>query len=644
MRNMLTISEDKLRSCLEQHYGLTPISLEFLPLGLDTRSALFRALTEEGIDYLLKARQGSFYEPGCLVPRYLYEQGIDSVVAPILTRWNTLWATFEDWTVVLYPFIDGDTSWMGISDEHWHEVGRIIKRIHQAALPARGIQSLHKEAFDPAEYVRWVRAIESQYLGERSEDELPRRALRSSWTAHQSIIGDAVTSLEKLAEFLQRRSGPYVICHADLHPANLIRDSAGRVYLIDWDDVMLAPKERDFIFVKESADVAQDNSPFFQGYGQTEIDWIALAYFRWERVIQDLIECARTVFLRDDLGEEIKADAVRLFEMIVTERREIQAAQAAASHIPFKAVLIDGVPAGVIPRQPYLPSELRQNEESVESKPLEIRDIGTLDPLIAENKKPGEYTAQDIIRALGIRLQSDSTETDRSRQPEESSGMSDVRIETDYIKLPDASSFADVLGGGLAAISLSKHIHIDAYNIGNLELTTGRIIASDALIAGPRPFQTVVPGGHYPVLIAVARFDDDERIAFARVQFADRPAERWAMAITGGQDPSTLKPGYVFCYGVDSGMGAFIEEAALGDITTALFLTDGGFSRLEKELSKVYRHTRNWARINTTHGNAVIFSSGFGDGYYASYFGYDGEDELVALMTDFLVVDWKQEN
>jgi Protein of unknown function (DUF4241) len=40
----------------------------------------------------------------------------------------------------------------------------------------------------------------------------------------------------------------------------------------------------------------------------------------------------------------------------------------------------------------------------------------------------------------------------------------------------------------------------------------------------------------------------------------------------------------------------------------------------------------------------VIFSSGFGDGYYASYFGYDGEGELVALMTDFLVVDWKQEN
>jgi spectinomycin phosphotransferase len=36
----------------------------------------------------------------------------------------------------------------------------------------------------------------------------------------------------------------------DLHPRNLIRDHAGKVFVIDWDEVMLAPKERDFIFVR----------------------------------------------------------------------------------------------------------------------------------------------------------------------------------------------------------------------------------------------------------------------------------------------------------------------------------------------------------------------------------------------------------
>jgi spectinomycin phosphotransferase len=155
--------------------------------------------------------------------------------------------------------------------------------------------------------------------------------------AHQTTIRTVVISLENLAPALQRRSGPHVLCHADLHPANLIRDRAGRVFVIDWNDVMLAPKERDFIYVRglpADGSEGQDTIPFFQGYGQTEIDWIALAYYRWERVVQDLIECARDVFLREDLGEETKADAVRLFDTIVAGGSDIQAAYAAAAHIP----------------------------------------------------------------------------------------------------------------------------------------------------------------------------------------------------------------------------------------------------------------------------------------------------------------------
>ncbi len=79
---------------------------------------------------------------------------------------------------------------------------------------------------------------------------------------------------------------------------------------------MLAPKERDFLFVGElpaDALARQDTSPFYAGYGQTEIDWIALTYYLWERAVQDLIVSAQNVFLRDDLGEADKADELRVF-------------------------------------------------------------------------------------------------------------------------------------------------------------------------------------------------------------------------------------------------------------------------------------------------------------------------------------------
>ncbi len=225
-----------------------------------------------------------------------------------------------------------------MTNEQWKELGTIFKQIHQVIVPAEGFESLRKETFDPAEYVRWVREFETSLAVAETQHahsvggSASQRALRFSWVAHQSAIHTAVASLEKLAGVSQRRSRPYVICHADLHPANLIRDHAGHVFVIDWDDVMPAPKERDFIFVREPQADA-----FWEGYGQTEIDWTALTYYLWERVVQDVIECARDVFFKDDLGEESRADVVQLFDEILaggSAVSAIDAAYAAATHLP----------------------------------------------------------------------------------------------------------------------------------------------------------------------------------------------------------------------------------------------------------------------------------------------------------------------
>ncbi len=248
-----------------------------------------------------------------------------------------MWANIEKWRVIVYPFIDGDTSWTGMIDEQWKEAGRTFQRIHAVKLAPSGFESVRKETFDPSEYAQWVRTFEVQHLAASGEESASRRALRSLWIGHERSIDMVVNALEKLAEVLRSRALPYVICHADLHPANLLRDHAGHVHVIDWDEVMLAPKERDFLFIKASAtdsEALPGSMAFFQGYGKTEIDWVALTYFRYERVIQDLIACAQEVFSRDDLGEETKADSVRLFESILLAGGEIEAAMQTSTYLP----------------------------------------------------------------------------------------------------------------------------------------------------------------------------------------------------------------------------------------------------------------------------------------------------------------------
>ena len=265
-------------------------------------------MSEQGTAYLLKVTSRPLYEPRCLVPRYLNDQGIPSVVAPIPARSGALWTQLEGWTVIVYPFIEGDTSLTGMTDEQWKEVGTIFRRIHQVMLPPFGFESLRKETFDPTEYARWVHTFEAHHAHEHSGASASQRALRSSWRAHQPTIHRAMVILERLAEVLRSRTLLYVICHADLHARNLIRDPSGHVFVIDWDEVMLAPKERDFIFLRKPYSEA-----FFQGYTDTEVDWSLLTYYLWERVVQDLIYDAHHVCFRGDWTEETRAQVAQMF-------------------------------------------------------------------------------------------------------------------------------------------------------------------------------------------------------------------------------------------------------------------------------------------------------------------------------------------
>jgi spectinomycin phosphotransferase len=329
MREPPRIREEHLCTCVQDQYDLHPVTLDFLPLGKDYNAGVYRVVSAQGTAYLLKVKAGPLYEPSCLVPRYLSQQGITAVVAPLPTKRHALWTTFGAWTVIVYPWIAGDSSLTGMTDVQWKEVGTIVQRMHQVRLPPDGFSALRKETFDPTGYARWVRTFETQYLQQRLGGSGAAHALRASWVAHQSTIHTAVTSLEMLAAGIKERPFPSVICHADLHPANLLRDPAGHVFVIDWDEVMLAPKERDFIFVR-----APHAEAFWEGYGQREIDGMLLAYYLWERVVQDVIYYAHNVCFRDDWAEETRADIAQVFHASLAEGgHNIAAAYQASAHL-----------------------------------------------------------------------------------------------------------------------------------------------------------------------------------------------------------------------------------------------------------------------------------------------------------------------
>lgn len=337
MRERPRISEKQIQGCLQEKYGLIATNLDFLPLGMDDYAWVYRVISESGMRYFLKLKQRAIYPSGCLVPRFLNEQGLSGVVAPIPTNENKLWTQLGELVAILYPFIEGRDGYGGMAGWHWQELGATLKGIHSVILLPQLFPGLKKEQFEVREYL-WLREFDQKLLKLQSGNALEAEFI-AAWKVKRETVNWLLSQMVTLAEILRDGSLEMVICHADLHPGNVLIDGNDQLFLIDWDEVMVAPKERDFIFIETGENSALGtqsdvSSPFFQGYGKAEIDWIALTYYRCERVVQDIIAFAQQVFFRSDINEETRAEAVHWFGKIFEPGGEVESALNTSQHLP----------------------------------------------------------------------------------------------------------------------------------------------------------------------------------------------------------------------------------------------------------------------------------------------------------------------
>jgi spectinomycin phosphotransferase len=100
----------------------------------------------------------------------------------------------------------------------------------------------------------------------------------------------------------------YVLCHSDIHAGNVLIGANGSFHIVDWDDPILAPKERDLMYVGAGIggiwNEAREEALFYGGYGRMDIDPIALAYYRHERIVEDIAIFCRQIFLSQDGGAD----------------------------------------------------------------------------------------------------------------------------------------------------------------------------------------------------------------------------------------------------------------------------------------------------------------------------------------------------
>ena len=259
------------------------------------RTWTFRADVAGGDPVFLKLRAAA--DPARLaVCAWLAEHGLRGVVAPLRTISGELSVVAAGLVVAAYPFIDGTLAGDAhLTDAQWSAYGAIVSGVHRTSLPSELEAALPVEQFQPEPLARL--AVLDTIVGDaaRRTHDVTARETVALWRAHRAEIEALATRTALLAGTLRARRprDAGVLCHGDIHTYNVLIDRHAMLHVIDWDDLIIAPPERDLMFVLGSpiggSRSEQDIKSFLEGYGSQRIDPQRLAYYHVEWALQDVV-------------------------------------------------------------------------------------------------------------------------------------------------------------------------------------------------------------------------------------------------------------------------------------------------------------------------------------------------------------------
>ncbi|MBG6066096.1 phosphotransferase enzyme family protein [Micromonospora ureilytica] len=295
--------QDVARQVTEQvrtGFGLRLSTMEPVTSGADQHARLWLAEAADGGRYAVKLSGGGT-PAGLVVTAFLAEQGVPGIVAPLRADDGRLSVDHDGRRLSVVPWVSDQRALDGpMTDAHWHAYGEVLAAVHAAPvtdelsrlLPAGG-----------AAYPSIVAATRATAARLRDPDPADLAdplvtELAGVWSAVADRLGVLTREVERRAVDMCDRPAANVVCHGDPHLGNLLLGTDGQVWLIDWDDAVLAPPECDLMFVLGGVlafapITAEQQQAVLAGYGRTDVDPVRLAWFLAVRALDDLSDWTR---------------------------------------------------------------------------------------------------------------------------------------------------------------------------------------------------------------------------------------------------------------------------------------------------------------------------------------------------------------
>ncbi len=241
------------------------------------------------------------------IPWLLHRSGLQQTIPPIKTIQGKATQPIDDFILTVYPFVDGQDGFnRNLTDDQWIKLGKALRQVHELEVPLSISNRIRQETYS-AKWRDAVRSIYTHIDDDPIGDEISLK-LHRFMKKNKPDIRRLEDRAEQLGEKLQNSSLPFVLCHSDIHGGNVLLDNNSHIYIVDWDESIMAPKERDLMFIGGGVgnvwNKPLEEKLFCKGYEKTEINSTALAYYRHERIIEDIAIYSRELLLTTVGGKD----------------------------------------------------------------------------------------------------------------------------------------------------------------------------------------------------------------------------------------------------------------------------------------------------------------------------------------------------
>ncbi len=248
MTDKQSISDKLISNCLKTNYGIQVAALTLLSLGADMNASVYKAQTYDQTSYFVKLKRGHHHNIGTEIVELLHDAGIKEIIPPVKTILGQSTQQTEDFTLIVYPFVDGKDGFSSnLTDNQWVKLGSALRQVHEIEVPSSIQNRVRKEVYS-SKWREVVRLLYTHFEAEPTGDEVALKLLkfmRENILAIRRLVDRA----EQLGHKLQDQSHKLVLCHSDIHGGNVLIGGNNSIYIVDWDDPIMAPKERDLMFI-----------------------------------------------------------------------------------------------------------------------------------------------------------------------------------------------------------------------------------------------------------------------------------------------------------------------------------------------------------------------------------------------------------